>query len=190
MFYTIAEAAKAMGLEKSIILRAIEDGQITANQNDSGEWLVEETELHSLYLSFAQDYCKSQWQADLGRDHERSQSPEIANIADNDEGGISQELTETRTKPDQAEIDPSTPTKASTSQNEIRIDDRDRISASDLCPAFRPTRTHFIIVLLAFGCIGALSSFYFSGRSRAPEQNAISSNLVPVGIRNGGPLRN
>jgi len=65
MLYSIAEAAKAMGLEQAIILKAIEDGQITGNQKASGEWLVEETELQSLYLSIAQDYCKRQWQADL-----------------------------------------------------------------------------------------------------------------------------
>ena len=51
MLYTIAEAAKATGLEESLFLKAIEDGQIIGTQNVSGEWLVDDTELHSLYLS-------------------------------------------------------------------------------------------------------------------------------------------
>jgi hypothetical protein len=41
MLYSIAGAAKAMGLEQAIILRAIEDGQITGNQKPSGEWFIE-----------------------------------------------------------------------------------------------------------------------------------------------------
>jgi NAD(P)-dependent dehydrogenase (short-subunit alcohol dehydrogenase family) len=67
MLYTIAEAAKATGLEESIIFRAIEDGQIHGTRNVSGEWHVEDAELHSLYLSIAQHYCKHQWQTDLQR---------------------------------------------------------------------------------------------------------------------------
>ena len=94
MLYTIAEAAKATGLEESLFLKAIEDGQITGTQNVSGEWHVEDAELHSLYLSIAQDYCKRQWQADLRRSDGRSLQPEIANIANNDEG-VGQEQTET-----------------------------------------------------------------------------------------------
>jgi hypothetical protein len=47
MLHTIAEAAKATGLEESIIFRAIEDGQIHGTRNVSGEWHVEDAELHS-----------------------------------------------------------------------------------------------------------------------------------------------
>ena len=61
MLYTIAEAVTATGLEESLILKAIEDGQITGTKNVSGEWHVEDAELHSLYFSIAQHYCKHQW---------------------------------------------------------------------------------------------------------------------------------
>jgi excisionase family DNA binding protein len=36
MMYTLAEAAKTTGLEESLILKAIKDGQITATKNVSG----------------------------------------------------------------------------------------------------------------------------------------------------------
>jgi hypothetical protein len=172
MLYTTAEAAKTTGLEESVILKAIENGQIAGAAKFSREWHVEEAEVHSLYLSIAQDYCKHHWQADLRQNDGRSQEPEIGNIADNDEGRVGQERTETRTGADQAETGPNTPATASTRQDEIRLDDRDRLSASDSQPTFRATRTRFITatVLLALGCIGALSSFYFSNRSPVPEQ--------------------
>ena len=180
MLYTLAEAAKATGLEESLFLKAIEDGQIAGTKNVSGEWHVDDAELHSLYLSIAQDYCKRQWQADLRRSDGRSQEPEIANIADDDQGGVRQEQTDTRTGADQAETGPSTPKMGSTWQDGIRIDDRDRISASDSRPALLPTRSRFITatVIVALGCIGALSSFYFFSRSQVPEQKANSSDPV------------
>src|SRR3984893_16236109 len=178
MLYTIAEAAKATGLEESIIFRAIKDGQIHGTRNVSGEWHVEDAELHSLYLSIAQHYCKHQWQTDLQRGDGRGQEPEIANIADNEEGRGGQQHTPTAA--DQAENSASTPATASIWQDGLRIDNRDRISASDSRPAFRPTRIRFVTatVLLALGCSGALSSFYFFGRSQVPEQNANSSGPV------------
>ena len=178
MLHTIAEAAKATGLEESIIFRAIEDGQIHGTRNVSGEWHVEDAELHSSYLSIAQHYCKHQWQTDLQRGDGRGQEPEIANIADNEEGRGGQQHTHTAA--DQAENSASTPATASIWQDGLRIDNRDRISASDSRPAFRSTRIRFITatVLLALGCSGALSSFYFFGRSQVPEQNANSSGPV------------
>jgi len=177
MLYTIADAAKAMGLEESLILKGIEDGQIVGTKNVSGEWHVEDVELDLLYLSLARDYCKRQWG---GTNDGRSQEPEIANFADDYEGSVEKERTEMWTEADQGVASPSIPATASPSQDEIRIDDRDRISASDLGPAFQPTRARFIAatVLLTLGCIGALSSFYYFGRIHVPEQNANSSGPV------------
>src|ERR1700730_9167357 len=178
MLYTIAEAAKATGLEESIIFRAIEAGQIHSTRNVSGEWHVEEAEQQAYYLSIVQHYCKHQCQTDLQRGDGKGLEPEIANIADNEEGrGVQQH---THTAADQAENSASTPATASIWQDGLRIDNRDRISASDSRPAFRPTRIRFVTatVLLALGCSGALSSFYFFGRSQAPEQNANSSGPV------------
>jgi len=178
MLYTIAEAAKATGLEESIIFRAIEDGQIHGTRNVSGEWHVEDAELHSPYLSIAQHYCKHHWQTDLQRGDGRGQEPEVANIAYNEEGRGGQQHTHTAA--DQAEDSASTPATASIWQDGLRIDNRDRISVSDSRPAFRPTRIRFVTatVLLALGCGGALSSFYFFGRSQVPDQNANSSGPV------------
>jgi hypothetical protein len=180
MLYTIAEAAKAMGLEESLILKAIEDGQITGTKNVSGEWHVDDEQLNLLYLLLARDYCKRQWQADLRTNDGRSREPEIANFGDDYEGRVEQERTETRTGAEQAEAGPSIAASASPSQDEIRIDDRDRISASDSRSAFRANRVRFITatVLLALGCIGALSSFYFFGRIQVPDRNANSSGPV------------
>jgi hypothetical protein len=178
--YTLAEAAKATGLDETSIFRAIEDGQITGTKNLSGEWYVDDAELHSLYLSIAQNYCKRQWQADPRRSDGRTQQPEIANIADYDEGRAGQEQTDTRTGADQAETDPIAPATVSTWQYGIRIDNRDRISASDSRPFFRSTHIRFITatVLLALGCIAALSSFYFFGRSNVSEQKVNSSGPI------------
>jgi hypothetical protein len=172
MLYTIAEAAKATGVEESIIFKAIEDGQINGTMNVSGEWHIEDAELHSLYMSMAQHYCKHQSQADLQRSDGRRQQPEIANITNN-EGRGGQEHTHTAA--DQAENSRSTPATASIWQDGLKIDNRDSISASDSRPAFGPTRIRLFVtatVLLAVGCGGALSSFYFFGRSQVPEQKA------------------
>jgi hypothetical protein len=46
MSYTLASAAKATGLNKSTILRAIKIGQITGT---FGEWRVEPVELHRVH---------------------------------------------------------------------------------------------------------------------------------------------
>jgi hypothetical protein len=48
MLYTISEAAKAMGLEESLILKAIEDGVITATKKASDEWHVDICTLHEI----------------------------------------------------------------------------------------------------------------------------------------------
>ena len=46
---TLAEAAKATGLNKSTILIAIKDGQITGTKDMFGEWHIERAELHRLF---------------------------------------------------------------------------------------------------------------------------------------------
>jgi septal ring factor EnvC (AmiA/AmiB activator) len=50
MPYTLAEAAKAIGRNKTSVLRAIKAGKISAIRDEaSGGWLVEPAELHRLY---------------------------------------------------------------------------------------------------------------------------------------------
>jgi hypothetical protein len=173
MLYTISEAAKAMGLEESLILKAIEDGVITATKKASDEWHVDDVELNLLYLYLARNYCKDQWQTDA-RSSGENQETEIGTIADSDEATVEQKRSDTRTVADLVEASsPMMPGIESTCQYEIRVDEQDRISASDTRCAFQAHRARFIAatVLLALGCIGALSSLYFSG-IQVTEQHA------------------
>jgi excisionase family DNA binding protein len=49
MSYTLAAAAKATGLNKSTILKAIKGGKIAGTKDERGNWLVEASELHHVY---------------------------------------------------------------------------------------------------------------------------------------------
>src|SRR4051794_4307099 len=50
MPYTLAEAARAIGMQKSTVLGAIKRGSISAVRDAStGQWLVEPAELHRVY---------------------------------------------------------------------------------------------------------------------------------------------
>src|SRR3954452_16921740 len=50
MPYTLAEAARAIGMQKSTVLRAIKRGSLSAMRDAStGQWLVEPAELHRVY---------------------------------------------------------------------------------------------------------------------------------------------
>src|SRR5262245_18748714 len=54
MSYTLAAAASATGLRKTIILRAIKDGRISAAKDERGEWQIEPSELAVLVPSLAE----------------------------------------------------------------------------------------------------------------------------------------
>ncbi len=54
MSYTLATAAKATGLNKSTILRAIKGGQISGTKDPFGEWRIEPVELHRVYPAVAE----------------------------------------------------------------------------------------------------------------------------------------
>ncbi len=170
MLYTIAQAAKAMAVEQSIILKAIEDGHITATKDGSGEWHVGDGELNLLYLYLARNYCKQHLQTDAQKIHASSQEPQIINIAG---GRVEQERRETRRGADRADAAPIMSPTTSTWQDEIRIDDGDRISASASQRALQTNRVRFITATLslALGCAGA-GSLYFLGRIPVLEQNA------------------
>src|SRR5215468_3381277 len=49
MSYTLAAAAAACGLNKSMVLRAIKAGKISGTKDDHGEWHIEAAELHRVY---------------------------------------------------------------------------------------------------------------------------------------------
>ena len=170
MLYTIAQAAKAMAVEQSIILKAIQDGHITGTKDVSGEWHIEDVELNLLYLYLARNYCKQQLQTDAQKIHASSQEPQIISIAG---GRVEQERRDARRGADPADAAPIMPAMGSTWQDEIRIDGGDRISASASQPALQTNRVRLITaaVSLSLGCTGA-GSLYFLGRIPVLEQNA------------------
>lgn len=50
MAYTLTQAAKAIGRNKTTVLRAIKSGKISAIRDEaSGSWLIEPAELHRVY---------------------------------------------------------------------------------------------------------------------------------------------
>jgi hypothetical protein len=53
MAYTLAEAAKATGMNKELIFRAIKSGKLPGRKDDQGAWTVEPAELHRLYPAVA-----------------------------------------------------------------------------------------------------------------------------------------
>jgi excisionase family DNA binding protein len=59
MSYTLGQAAKATGMSKSTILRAIKSSKISANKSDSGgEWTIDPAELHRVYPPVAERVAK------------------------------------------------------------------------------------------------------------------------------------
>ncbi|WP_267389888.1 helix-turn-helix domain-containing protein, partial [Sphingomonas sp. GC_Shp_3] len=49
MAYTLGEAAKATGISKASISRAINSGRISAVKNEGGSFSIEPVELHRVY---------------------------------------------------------------------------------------------------------------------------------------------
>jgi hypothetical protein len=49
MGYTLGQAAKAVGMSKTSILRSIKAGRISAGRNEFGQWAIEPCELHRVY---------------------------------------------------------------------------------------------------------------------------------------------
>ena len=47
--HTLGTAAKATGLNKSTVLRAIKSGKISAAKDEHGEWQIDPAELHRVY---------------------------------------------------------------------------------------------------------------------------------------------
>jgi excisionase family DNA binding protein len=49
MTFTLAEAAKAIGRDKSTLARAVRTGRISATRDDDGVWRIDESELRRVY---------------------------------------------------------------------------------------------------------------------------------------------
>ena len=55
MSYTLGQAAKAVGMSKTSILRSIKAGRISAGRNEFGQWAIEPCELHRVYPPLTDD---------------------------------------------------------------------------------------------------------------------------------------
>jgi hypothetical protein len=55
MGYTLRQAAKAVGMSKTSILRSIKAGRISAGRNEFGQWAIEPCELHRIYPPLTDD---------------------------------------------------------------------------------------------------------------------------------------
>src|SRR5258707_13869164 len=53
MSYTLGQAAKAVGMSKTSILRSIKAGRISAGRDEFGQWAIEPCELHRGYPPLA-----------------------------------------------------------------------------------------------------------------------------------------
>ena len=55
MSYTLGQAAKAVGMSKTSILRSIKAGRISAGRDEFGQWAIEPCELHRVYPALTHD---------------------------------------------------------------------------------------------------------------------------------------
>ena len=55
MGYTLGQAAKAVGMSKTSILRSIKAGRISAGRDEFGQWAIEPCELHRVYPALTDD---------------------------------------------------------------------------------------------------------------------------------------
>jgi hypothetical protein len=49
MGYTLGQAARAVGMSKTSILRSIKAGRISGTKGEFGQWCIEPCELHRVY---------------------------------------------------------------------------------------------------------------------------------------------
>src|SRR5690242_17421766 len=55
MGYTLGQAAKAVGMSKTSILRSLKAGRISAGRDEFGQWAIEPCELHRVYPALTDD---------------------------------------------------------------------------------------------------------------------------------------
>jgi hypothetical protein len=164
MLYTLAEAAKAMGLEEEVIVEALESGQITGKKDFSSKWLIEDDEIHQFYLSMAQDYCKRKCRPEPVTSTKTTPAPEIAIPAERYEDSVQQQQSSCP-ETEQAENSTNSGATASPQENGIRIDVRDRIVVAE--PRHTSGRIRGVLItcgaLVVVGCIAGFSSFHLLG---------------------------
>ena len=55
MKYTAGQAAKATGVSKATITRALKSGKISGSKDDNGAWSIDPAELHRVFLPVAHE---------------------------------------------------------------------------------------------------------------------------------------
>jgi hypothetical protein len=171
MLYTLAGAAKATGLDSSMILRAIEDGRITGIKDLLDEWQVQDSELHHLYPPITESEV-------------HTDSPCAAPDATTLETEIGALITEAgdglREQRDEGLGD--APTIASISDHDIRVLDRDKILLAASPPRLPQARTALIagalLMTLGIGWVGGLSSHHLLWGLPAVEQKLSPSARI------------
>src|SRR5437879_2510367 len=66
MFYTLGEAAKATGMSKAALSRAIKNGTISAVRQEDGSFQIDPAELHRVYPPLAEKLANDARRATLG----------------------------------------------------------------------------------------------------------------------------
>jgi hypothetical protein len=172
MFYSLAAAANAIGLEQSAILRGIEQGLIAGAQDSSGEWQIEDVEIQRLYLLVAQHWSQKHRPGLPTCDASASKSEIVP--ASNSAGARCQHIDRLSGSAEGSDLLATPPQSALRWENGIRIDDRDKISISDsLLGRYRGYIT--CTVLVALGCIVVICSYIFFGQKVIAEQKISSS---------------
>ena len=69
MSYTLGEAAKATGMSKAAISRAIKNGTVSAEKQDNGSFKIDPAELHRVYPPVAEKQVNDERRATLGNGH-------------------------------------------------------------------------------------------------------------------------
>jgi hypothetical protein len=75
MRHTLGTAAKACGVGRSTILRAIKSGRISADKDDTGNYAIDPAELHRVFPPVAQERTENQ---EVGRDATEGGTAETA----------------------------------------------------------------------------------------------------------------
>jgi hypothetical protein len=198
MFYSLTKAAKQTGLGEFTILRAIEDGRISGTQDLFGEWHVDEEDLRTFELATAEpvphqdiEDVKSQIAVTETEQAQNAQELVPALI-----GASRPSLTSAKHTSSKASLQPQESRRifirlakseagihsGSSWDNEIRLDDRDKISESVPNSCRWQIQSFPIrgLLLFALGWVGGLSTYHFFDRSRGSQDRVKVSDKTLV----------
>jgi excisionase family DNA binding protein len=78
--YTLSEAAKATGLNRSTLFRAIRAGKISATRDEQKQWVIDPAELHRVYPVVAPDDAANSAQQHDASGLQRALEAQIAGL--------------------------------------------------------------------------------------------------------------